>query len=411
MGQNHNITQSELSPIKKGVVGVQFLFVAFGSLVLVPLLIGFEPSSALLTAGVGTFLFHIVTKGKVPVFLGSSFAFVAPIILASKEWGMAGTIAGISGVALVYFIMSALIKWKGITLLDRLFPPVVLGPIIILIGLSLSPDIVKMAQENWILALISFATAVLVITFGKGLLKIMPIIIGIVVGYVVALSMGEVDWSNVYEAQWFALPTSVAHFQIPQFCWEPFLYMIPVAVAPVVEHIGDIYAVGAVAGKDFVKDPGLHRTMLGDGLACLFASLVGGPPVTTYSEVTGAMQITHVTQPQAIRIAAFFAIVFSVFGKLSAILLTIPSSVLGGIMILLIGSIAALGIQILINHKVDMRLSRNVVIVAATLTTGIGGAVLQFDSFSLGGIGLSAIIGVLLNLVLPKEFPNNDTKQ
>ena len=411
MGQNHNITQSELSPIKKGIVGVQFLFVAFGSLVLVPLLIGFEPSSALLTAGVGTFLFHIVTKGKVPVFLGSSFAFVAPIILASKEWGMAGTIVGISGVALVYFIMSALIKWKGITLLDRLFPPVVLGPIIILIGLSLSPDIVKMAQENWILALISFATAVLVITFGKGLLKIMPIIIGIVVGYVVALSMGEVDWSNVYEAQWFALPTSVVNFQIPQFCWEPFLYMIPVAVAPVVEHIGDIYAVGAVAGKDFVKDPGLHRTMLGDGLACLFASLVGGPPVTTYSEVTGAMQITHVTQPQAIRIAAFFAIVLSVFGKLSAILLTIPSSVLGGIMILLIGSIAALGIQILINHKVDMRLSRNVVIVAATLTTGIGGAVLQFDSFSLGGIGLSAIIGVLLNLVLPKDFPNNDTKQ
>jgi len=393
----------ELSASRKTIVGIQFLFVAFGSTVLVPLLVGLDPATALFTAGIGTFLFHLVTKGQVPIFLGSSFAFIAPIISASQQWVMPGTIAGIAGVALVYFLMSALIKWQGRKLLDTLFPPVVIGPVIILIGLSLSPAAVNMAQENWLLAFISLISAILVLVFGRGLVKLVPVVIGIVVGYVVALCLGLVDLSAVATAPWFALPPMIAHFQLPQFAWEPFVFMIPVAIAPVIEHIGDVYVVGAVAEKDFVKDPGLHRTMLGDGLACLFASFVGGPPVTTYSEVTGAMQITRVTHPQVIRIAAGTAIVFSVIGKLSALLQSIPSAVLGGIMLLLFGSIASVGVQNLINHKVDLNQTRNIIIVSVTLTMGIGGAVLTFGTFSISGIGLSAVIGVLLNLLLPRK--------
>ena len=393
----------ELTTSRKTIVGVQFLLVAFGSTVLVPLLVGLDPATALFTAGIGTFIFHLVTKGKVPIFLGSSFAFIAPIISASQQWGMSGTIAAIVGVALVYFIMSALIKWQGRKFLERLFPPVVIGPVIILIGLSLSPAAVNMAKENWILAFISLITAIVVLAFGKGLAKLVPVIIGIIVGYVVALCLEVVDFSVVAAAPWFALPDGIAHFQLPQFAWEPFLFMIPVAVAPVIEHIGDVYVVSAVAKKDFVKDPGLHRTMLGDGLACLFASFFGGPPVTTYSEVTGAMQITRVTHPQVIRIAAGTAVVFSVIGKLSALLQSIPSAVLGGIMLLLFGSIASVGVQHLIQNKVDMNQTRNIIIISVTLTMGIGGAILHFGTFSISGIGLSAIIGVLLNLLIPKE--------
>ena len=393
----------ELTTSRKTIVGIQFLLVAFGSTVLVPLLVGLDPATALFTAGIGTFIFHLVTKGKVPIFLGSSFAFIAPIISASQQWGMSGTIAAIVGVALVYFIMSALIKWQGRKFLERLFPPVVIGPVIILIGLSLSPAAVNMAKENWILAFISLITAIVVLAFGKGLAKLVPVIIGIIVGYVVALCLEVVDFSVVAAAPWFALPDGIAHFQLPQFAWEPFLFMIPVAVAPVIEHIGDVYVVSAVAKKDFVKDPGLHRTMLGDGLACLFASFFGGPPVTTYSEVTGAMQITRVTHPQVIRIAAGTAVVFSVIGKLSALLQSIPSAVLGGIMLLLFGSIASVGVQHLIQNKVDMNQTRNIIIISVTLTMGIGGAILHFSSFSISGIGLSAIIGVLLNLFIPKE--------
>ena len=396
------MANTELTLTRKTIVGVQFLFVAFGSTVLVPLLVGLDPVTALFTAGIGTLIFHLVTKGKVPIFLGSSFAFIAPILSASAQWGMAGTISGFAGVALVYFLMSALIKWQGRKLLDRLFPPVVIGPVIILIGLSLSPAAANMAKDNWVLAFISLFTAIIVLVFAKGLLKLVPVVIGIIVGYVAALCMGIVDLSAVSTAPWFSLPPMIADFHLPKFAWEPFVFMIPVAIAPVIEHIGDVYVVGEVANKNFVKDPGLHRTMLGDGLACLFASFVGGPPVTTYSEVTGAMQITRVTHPQVIRIAACTAVIFSVIGKLSALLQSIPSSVLGGIMLLLFGSIAAVGVQNLINHKVDFNQTRNIIIISVTLTMGIGGAILSFGSFSLSGIGLSAVMGVLLNLLLPK---------
>ncbi len=392
---------TNLSPFRRTVVGIQFLFVAFGATVLVPLLVGLDPATALFTAGIGTFIFHLTTKGKVPIFLGSSFAFIAPIISASKQWGMPGTLAGIIGVSLVYFLMSALIKWQGRKLLNRLFPPVVIGPVIILIGLSLSSSAVDMAKNNWLLAGISLTVAILVLTLGKGLIKLVPVVCGIVVGYIAAVCMGEVDFTNVAAAPWFALPPALADFHLPQFAWEPFLFMIPVAIAPVIEHIGDVYVVGAVAQKDFVKDPGLHRTMLGDGLACLAASFFGGPPVTTYSEVTGAMSITKITQPQVIRISAATAIVFSVIGKLSALLQSIPAAVLGGIMLLLFGTIASVGIQNLIQHKVNLNHTRNTIIISVTLTIGIGGAILTYGNFAMSGIGLSAIVGVLLNLVLP----------
>ncbi|MFC2276793.1 MAG: uracil-xanthine permease family protein [Prevotella nigrescens] len=392
---------TNLSPFRRTVVGVQFLFVAFGATVLVPLLVGLDPATALFTAGIGTFIFHLTTKGKVPIFLGSSFAFIAPIIKASEQWGMPGTLAGIIGVSLVYFVMSALIKWQGRKLLNKLFPPVVIGPVIILIGLSLSSSAVDMAKNNWLLAGISLTVAILVLTLGKGLIKLVPVVCGIVVGYIAAVCMGEVDFTNVAAAPWFALPPALADFHLPQFAWEPFLFMIPVAIAPVIEHIGDVYVVGAVAQKDFVKDPGLHRTMLGDGLACLAASFFGGPPVTTYSEVTGAMSITKITQPQVIRISAATAIVFSVIGKLSALLQSIPAAVLGGIMLLLFGTIASVGIQNLIQHKVNLNHTRNTIIISVTLTIGIGGAILTYGNFAMSGIGLSAIVGVLLNLVLP----------
>lgn len=392
---------TNLSPFKRTVVGVQFLFVAFGATVLVPLLVGLDPATALFTAGIGTFIFHLTTKGKVPIFLGSSFAFIAPIQKASEQWGMPGTLAGIIGVSLVYFVMSALIKWQGGKLLDRLFPPVVIGPVIILIGLSLSSSAVDMAKSNWLLAGISLSVAILVLTLSKGLIKLVPVVCGIVVGYIVAVCAGDVDFAKVAAAPWFALPPALADFHLPQFAWEPFIFMIPVAIAPVIEHIGDVYVVGAVAQKDFVKDPGLHRTMLGDGLACLAASFFGGPPVTTYSEVTGAMSITKITQPQVIRISAATAIVFSVIGKLSALLQSIPSAVLGGIMLLLFGTIASVGIQNLIQHKVNLNHTRNTIIISVTLTIGIGGAILTYGNFAMSGIGLSAIVGVFLNLVLP----------
>ena len=392
-----------LSPTKRFIVGVQFLFVAFGATVLVPLLVGLEPATALMTAGLGTFIFHFITKGKVPIFLGSSFAFIAPIISASKQWGMPGTLAGLLGVSLVYFVMSALVKWQGKRLLDKLFPPVVIGPVIILIGLSLSSSAVDMAKSNWLLAFISLITAILVLTMGRGLLKLVPVVCGITAGYIAACCLGEVDFRPVAEASWFALPSGIAHFSLPDLSWEPLLFMIPVAIAPVIEHIGDVYVVGAVAEKDFTKDPGLHRTLLGDGLACFVSAFLAGPPVTTYSEVTGAMSITKVTSPAVIRIAAGTAIVFSVIGKLSALLRSIPQSVLGGIMLLLFGTIASVGLLNLMRHKVDLNQTRNIIIIGVTLTMGIGGAVLSYGNFAISGIGLSAIVGITLNLCLPKE--------
>ena len=389
-----------LSPLRKGIAGAQYLFVAFGATVLVPILVGLDPSTALFSAGIGTLLFHLVTKGKVPIFLGSSFAFIAPIIKATELYGLSGALFGCIGVSAVYFVMSLLIRLFGLRFISRLFPPVVIGPIIMLIGLSLSDSAVKMAATNWPLAVISLSTAIIVTLYGRGITKLIPIFLGIVVGYIADLIFFEVDLRPITEASWLSLPK----ITLPEnFSFAPILFMIPVAIAPVIEHIGDVYVVNNVAGKNFVKDPGLHRTMLGDGIACLFASLVGGPPVTTYSEVTGAMSLTKVTDPLVFRIAAVTGVLFSLIGKVSALLRSIDQAILGGIMLLLFGTIAGAGISSLLHSRVNLASSRNVVIISVTLTTGIGGAALSFGNFSLSGIGLSAVIAVLLNLLLPER--------
>ena len=389
-----------MHPVQKTIVGAQFLFVAFGATVLVPLLIGIDPSVALFTAGLGTLIFHAVTKGKVPIFLGSSFAFIAPIIKATELYGLPGAMFGIIGIGLVYGIMSLLISLRGVGFIIRLFPPIVVGPIIMLIGLSLAGTGVDMARTNWLLAIISLLTTVVVSLFGKGILRLIPIFSGIIIGYIASIFFGEVDFHPVLEAKWFSLPAFVR----PEVCWEAIIFMIPVAVAPVIEHIGDIYAINEVTGKDFIQDPGLHRTMLGDGLACVASSIFGGPPVTTYSEVTGAISFTKIADPAVIRIAAIFGLLFSVLGKVSALLKTIPEAVLGGIMLLLFGTIASVGVNTLVKNKADLGNTRNLVIASLILTTGIGGAEMSIGNITIGGIGLAALVGVILNLVIPNNI-------
>ncbi len=394
---NQKTLREQLTP-KNTVLGIQFLFVAFGATVLVPLLVGIDPAVALFTAGVGTLIFHLITKGQVPVFLGSSFAFIAPIIEATKLFGWPGTLSGIIAVGLVYGIMSALIKMRGIKFIERLFPAVVVGPVIMIIGLSLASAAVDMAKNNWTLATVTLITAIVVVIFGKKMIKLIPVFIAIAVGYIVAIIMGKVDFSAVQNAGWFTLP----EFTVPEFSWQAILYMIPVAIAPIIEHVGDIYAIGGVCDKNFIEKPGLHRTMLGDGIATAVAGMFGGVPNTTYSEVTGAIALTKVTNPFILRIAAITAIVFAFVGKISGFLKTIPTAVLGGIMLLLFGMIASIGIKTLIDSKTNLSETRNQVIVSVVLTVGIGGAIIQYGNFSLAGIGLAATVGIILNLILPQ---------
>ncbi len=383
---------------KNTVLGIQFLFVAFGATVLVPLLVGIDPSVALFTAGLGTLIFHLITKGSVPAFLGSSFAFIAPIIEATKLYGWAGTLSGIIAVGLVYGIVSVLVKLRGIKFVEGLFPSVVVGPVIIIIGLSLASSAVDMAKTDWVLAVIALAASIIIVIFGKGMLKLIPVFVGIAVGYIVALILGKVDYSSISEAKWIMVPG----FTAPKFHWQAILYMIPVAIAPIIEHVGDMYALGGVCDKNFIEKPGLNKTLLGDGIATAVAGFFGGVPNTTYSEVTGAISLTKVTNPFVLRIAAITAIVFAFVGKISGFLKTIPQAVLGGIMLLLFGMIASIGIKTLIDSKTNLSETRNQVIVSVVLTVGIGGAVIQYGNFSLAGIGLAAAVGIILNLILPK---------
>ena len=400
-----------LNPLTKTVVGVQFLFVAFGATVLVPILAGLDPATALFSAGIGTLIFHFVTKGMVPIFLGSSFAYIAPIILSSQKWGLSGTLTAFIGVALVYFVVSAVIKWRGTGFLNKVFPPVVVGPTIMLIGFSLAPTAVNMASSDWLLSIISLVVAIIVMTFGKGLFKLFPVMVGIFASYIVAACLGKVDFTTIQNAPWFALPKNIAEYHLPSFKWQPFLCMLPIAFASIIEHVGDIYVIGNVAKKDFIKNPGLHRTLLGDGLAILAGAFVGGPPVTTYSEVTGAVQITKVTNPQVLRITAVTAILFSVVGKLNAFLQSIPSAVLGGIMIILFGSIASVGMRNIVENKVNFEESRNIIIAGVMIVLGIGGAVINAGSLTLSGLALSCLVGILLNLLLPSKTTEKPEKE
>lgn len=384
---------------KQLLLGIQFLFVAFGATVLVPLLVGIDPSVALFTAGIGTLLFHLITKGQVPVFLGSSFAFIAPIIKATELYGLPGALSGLVAVGVVYSLVSALVRARGLGFIERIFPAVVVGPVIMIIGLSLAGVGVKMASTHWGIAVLSLSTAIVVVIFGKGMLNLIPIFAGIVVGYVTSYFAGIIDFTAIVSADWLVIPP----FTTPRFDWGAILFMIPVAVAPIIEHVGDIYAISAVADKNFVKSPGLHRTLLGDGLASALAGFLGGPPNTTYSEVTGAISLTKITNPVILRISAVTAIVFAFVGKISGFLRSIPEAVLGGIMLLLFGMIASVGIKTLINSKADMDKTRNQVIVSVILTIGIGGAVINYGNFSLSGIGLASVVGVILNLLLPDK--------
>lgn len=385
------------NPAKRIIIGIQFLFVAFGATVLVPLLVGIDPSVALFTAGIGTLIFHLITKGKVPVFLGSSFAFIAPIVAATELYGLPGALSGLIAVGLVYGIVSAVIKVWGLRVIEKIFPAIVVGPVIMIIGLSLAPVAVNMAKTNWIISSAALLTAVAIVVYSKGMMKLIPIFVGIIVGYVLSVILGKVDFTPINDAAWFALP----EFVRPELNWAAVLYMLPVAFAPIIEHVGDMYAIGGVANKKFVKDPGLHRTLLGDGVATAFAGFFGGPPNTTYSEVTGAIALTKIVDPRILRIAAVTAVVFSLIGKVSAFLKTIPQAVLGGIMLLLFGMIASIGIKTLIDAKTDFTKTRNQVIISIVLTVGIGGAQISYGTFSLAGIGLASLVGVILNLILP----------
>lgn len=390
--------------------GAQMLFVAFGALVLVPLLTGLNTNVALFTAGLGTLLFQLTTKGKVPVFLASSFAFIAPISFGVAQWGIPATLGGLVAAGFVFMFFAFLVKINGKHVIDRILPPVVTGPIIMVIGLSLAPVAVKMAMgtdsgipaENYQLILISMAsllTTLIVAIWAKGFFRLVPIIAGIVVGYALSYIMGIVNFQPIIDAPWFKVPD----FTFPEFHWQAILYMIPIVIAPTIEHVGDIMAISAVTGKDYTRDPGLQRTLLGDGLATSSAGFFGGPPCITYAEVIGAVTLTRNFKTRVMTWAAIWAIFMSFVGKIGAFLSTIPTVVMGGIMVLLFGSIASVGINILIKHKVDLSISRNMCIVSLVLVFGIGGMIFDFGSYALQGISLCGILAILLNLILPKK--------
>ncbi|MFQ0995329.1 uracil-xanthine permease family protein [Gilliamella sp. BG2] len=396
--------------------GAQMLFVAFGALVLVPLLTKLNPNVALFTAGVGTLLFQLTTKGKVPVFLASSFAFIAPISFGVAQWGIPATLGGLVAAGFVFMFFAFLVKINGSHVIDRILPPVVTGPIIMVIGLSLAPVAVGMAMgkdikvpvENYkliIISMVSLLTTLIVAIWAKGFLKLLPIISGIVVGYILSCLFGIVDFQPVINAPWFKVPD----FTFPEFHWQAILYMIPIVIAPTIEHVGDIMAIGSVTGKDYTRDPGLQRTLLGDGLATSAAGLFGGPPCITYAEVIGAVTLTRNFKTRVMTWAAVWAILMSFIGKIGAFLSSIPTVVMGGIMVLLFGSIASVGINILVKHKVDLSVPRNMCIVSLVLVFGIGGMIFDFGSYTLQGISLCGILAIVLNLILPHQVKSTNS--
>jgi uracil permease len=397
--------------LKQFVSGAQILFVAFGALVLVPLLTGLNPAMALLGAGVGTLVFQWITGRKVPIFLGSSFAFIGPIIFAMHTWGQAATQFGLFAAGFMYFVIAGLIKWRGMGFIHKLLPPVVIGPVIMVIGLSVAVAASGMAMgqgggkqlvaynTSLFLAAISLGTTIIVSVFAGGMLRLVPILSGVVVGYISAVFMGVIDFTAIVAAPWFAMP----HFVTPEVNWAAALFMLPVAIAPTIEHIGAVMAVGQVTGDDYTKSPGLHRTLAGDGFGVCFAGLIGGPPITTYSEVTGALMITRNFNPVIMTWAAILAVILAFFGKFNALLQSIPLPVMGGIMVLLFGTIASIGLKTLIDAKLNLMAPRNLVIVSVVLTCGIGGLMLKIGDFNLAGVGLVSVLAILINLLLPAE--------
>jgi uracil permease len=387
------------------ILGLQHTFTMFGATVLVPILTGLSVSVALFTAGIGTLWFHLVTGRRVPIFLGSSFAFIAPVALVVKNMGIPAAQGGIIVAGLIYCIIALLVYFLGADLIRRLLPPIVTGPVIMVIGLNLAPTAIESASKNWVIALVVLAVVAYVNLYVKGFLRLLPIIVGIIVGYVVSLALGIVDFSLIREAAWIALPD----FTWPVFDVAAIGLIAPVAIASMVEHFGDVLAVGATVEEDFVENPGIHRTLIGDGIATSIAGIFGGPANTTYSENTGVLALTKVWNPRVMRIAAVMAIILSCIQKLGAAIRTIPDPVIGGISIVLFGMIAAVGVRTVVENQIDFKQSRNLFIASVILVIGIGGAIINlWKGIQIGGMGLASIIGILLNLFLPMEQEKNE---
>ena len=418
----------QLGTGKTLILGLQHTFAMFGATVLVPLLTGLDVATTLLCAGLGTLLFHFITKGKVPAFLGSSFAFlggfgiVAPMIadeagnLTPNTEMLPYACGGVVFAGLLYLVMSALITIFGVRKVMRLFPPVVTGPIIIAIGLILAPSAISNCAQNWLLAVIALGTVVICNIWGKGMVKILPILIAVIVSYIAALAMGEVDFTAIQQADLLGIPiraSAMAKFDISSI-----LTIMPIALATMMEHIGDIAAISATTGKNYIRDPGLNLTLLGDGLATSLAGFLGGPANTTYGENTGVLALTRIYDPLVMRIAACFAILLSLSPKFDAAVNTIPAAIVGGISFILYGMISAIGVRNVVENRVDFTNSRNLIIAAVILVSALGFNSLGGISFqiatttiTLSGLAIAAILGILLNAIIPGndyQFDNTE---
>ena len=390
---------------------IQILLVAFGALITVPILTGLDPGVALFSAGVGTLIFHFFTKRQIPVFLASSFAYTAPIMVATKTWGLPAALGGLVAVGVVYMAIGGIIYWKGRNIIQTLFPPIVVGPIIMVIGLMLVPVAVSMAlgksnpaylipeKVGLLIAAISLTTTILIFLLARGTLKLIPIICGLIAGYLVSIPFGIIDFSIVAGAPWIAIP----QFVIPRFNFDAIIFLIPAAVAPLIAHFGDIFAIGEVTDKDYLKEPGIHRTLLGNGAANTIAALVGGPPVRIYAEITGAVTVFKKWQPAVMVWAALFAMILAFLGKVSALFQTIPGPVSGGILILFFGVLVVAGINCLLKAHLKLMEFKNMLIVVLILVCGIGGITFSAGAFTLKGVALATLVGVILNRILPDK--------
>ena len=407
----------ELGAPRVLILGAQHMFAMFGATVLVPLLTGLSISTTLLCAGLGTLLFHLLCKGRVPAFLGSSFAYLGGFTIVTNSGANPENLpyacAAVAFSGLVYVLFSLLISAFGIRRMMKFFPPVVTGPIIIAIGLILAPSAIENCQSNWLLAFVALATVIACNIWGKGMVKILPILIGVLVSYAVALATGAVDFAPIADAAWFGIPLrkeEMGLFAIDgsEAFISALFTIVPIALATMMEHIGDIAAISATTGKNYIREPGLNRTLLGDGLATTMAGLLGGPANTTYGENTGVLALTKIYDPLVIRIAAVFALVLSFCPKFEAVINTIPSGIVGGISFVLYGMISAIGVRNVVENKVDFTNSRNLIIAAVILVCALG-----FDSVggitftvagmavNLSGLAIAAIAGIVLNAILP----------
>ena len=415
----------ELGYGKFTILGVQHLFAMFGATILVPALTGLPVSTTLLMAGLGTLIFHLISKGKVPAFLGSSFAFIGGY-MSVKELGMAQGMTetlslgyacvGVFCAGLCYFIMAALIKAFGTGRVLKFFPPVVTGPMVIAIGLTLSGSAITNCTSNWLLAIVAIITVISASIWGKGIIKIVPILLGVVVSYTLAAVMGEVDFSPLSDAAWFGLPFSretsvlaVMDNLDTTFLITSIVAILPIAFATIMEHIGDMCAISSTVGKDFLANPGLHRTLMGDGLATALASLFGAPANTTYGENTGVLNLTRVFDPAVIRLAACFAIVLSFCPKFACLIGLMPAATIGGVSLILYGMISSVGVRNLVESHVDFSSSRNVFVAALILVLAIGvkygaGDSVAIGSIHLSGLAIAALVGICLNAVLPEQL-------